>query len=201
MAEPTEPEASDHQQTLYWPKKIFSFEGYVVLLNAAGSMMIFAIMAMICTDITARYVFNHPIRGVTELTEVFIIGIVFFQLPHAIRLGKLTRSDGAYNLLLTRVPWLGNSLGALYDIAGAVLLFIIAFGAWPKLVRAWGSNFYFGNVGIFTVPEWPVWVMLIIGSATAAIQFVLFAIYHARSAVANSPGTPISDAQRFGGEV
>ncbi|HLJ21301.1 MAG TPA: TRAP transporter small permease subunit, partial [Stellaceae bacterium] len=158
MSEPARAPVDHHAS--YSPKKLLSFEGLVVLMNALGSVMIVLIMAMICTDIASRYLLDRPIRGVTELTEFFIVGIVFMQLAHAIRLGKLTRSDGAYGLLLWKLPWLGHSLGAIYDLAGATLLSIIAYGAWPKLLTAWERHFFFGNVGVFTFPEWPIWALL-----------------------------------------
>jgi TRAP-type C4-dicarboxylate transport system permease small subunit len=174
-------------RAVYWPRKIVSFEGLVVLMNAAGSVMIMLIMAMICTDIVFRYFFNSPIRGVTELTEFFIVGIVFLQLAHAVRLGKLTRSDGAYGLLLAKVPWLGHSFGVIFDVAGAALLSIIAWGSWPKLMLAWNSNFFFGSVGVFTFPEWPIWLLLLLGSLVTALQMLVFAIHHLRCALANEP--------------
>lgn len=183
----TEGDAPKRGQLLYWPKNIFSFEGYVVLLNAAGTILIFAIMAMICSDITARYVFDHPLRGVTELTETSIVGIVFLQLPHAVRLGKLTRSDGAYNFLLTRTPRFGRLLAAFYDLAAVTLLGIIAIGSIPKLMLAWNDNYFLGNIGIFTFPEWPSWLVLIIGAGTTALQFLAFAIQHVRGAFADEP--------------
>lgn len=181
------PDAPPKGEFLYWPAKILSFEGLVAMLSALGATMIVLIMAMICTDVVSRYVFDHPIRGVAELTELFIVGIVFLQLPHAVRLGKLTRSDGAYGFLLGRIPWLGHTLGALYDLAGAALLSIIALGGLPKLASAWENGFYYGVVDVFTFPEWPVWVLLLIGSVVTAIQFVLFAIHHIRCAIANRP--------------
>ena len=183
----TEPKIALPDRTLYWPKKVASFDGLVVLMNATGSVMILLIMAMICTDIIFRYFFNSPIRGVTELTEFFIVGIVFLQLAHAVRLGKLTRSDGAYSFLLAKVPWLGHSLGVIFDVAGAALLSVMAWGSWPKLVLAWKSNFFFGSVGVFTFPEWPIWLLLFIGSLVTAIQMLLFAIHHFRCALANEP--------------
>jgi TRAP-type mannitol/chloroaromatic compound transport system permease small subunit len=172
-------------RAIYWPTKIISFEGLVVLMNAAGSVMIMLIMAMICTDIVFRYFFNHPIHGVTELTEFFIVGIVFLQLAHAVQLGKLTRSDGAYGLLLAKVPWLGHLFGVIFDLSGALLLSIIAWGSWPKLVLAWKSNFFFGSVGVFTFPEWPIWLLLLLGSLVTAIQMLVFAVHHFRCALAN----------------
>lgn len=164
----------------YKPRRMLSFEGLVVLMNAVGSVFIVFIMAMICVDIVARFVFDHPISGVTELTEIIIVGVVFLQLAHATRLGKLTRSDAAYGILMTRTPRVGRTLGFIYDAASAFLLGVIAWGTWPKFVTAWEQNYYVGNVGVFTFPEWPLWLLVIVGSTVITIQFALLAIGHVK---------------------
>lgn len=171
----------------YAPKKVFSFEGLVVLMNAVGSIFIVFIMAMICVDIVSRFGFGHPISGVTELTEIIIVGVVFLQLAHATRLGKLTRSDAAYGVLMIRTPRAAHVLGVIYDLASAFLLGVIAWGTWPKFEIAWTKGYYVGNVGVFTFPEWPLWALVVIGSTVITIQFVLLAIQHVRGFIANTP--------------
>jgi TRAP-type mannitol/chloroaromatic compound transport system permease small subunit len=167
-----------------------SFELLVVAMNAIGTLLIFIIMVMICGDILMRYLFDAPINGVTKMTELFIVVIVFLQLPHATRLGKLTRSDAAWLAIMRRWPWLAHSLSLFYDLAGCVLLSVVAHGAWPKFVKSWEGDFFVGNVGVFTFPEWPTWAVLIFGATVIAIQFALLALRHLRDAIANRPETP-----------
>jgi TRAP-type C4-dicarboxylate transport system permease small subunit len=155
-------------------------------MNAVGSVFILVIMAMICVDIVARFAFNRPISGVAELTEIIIVGIVFLQLAHATRLGKLTRSDAAYGILMARRPRIAHLLGVVYDAAGAFLLGVIAWGTWPKFVTAWDRDFYIGNVGVFAFPEWPLWLLVIVGSVVITAQFVLLVIHHVHGALANT---------------
>jgi TRAP-type C4-dicarboxylate transport system permease small subunit len=182
----TEPSPNAQDQAVYVPRRIVSFESLVVTMNAIGSVFIVFIMAMICVDIVSRFAFNHPISGVAELTEIIIVGVVFMQLAHATRLGKLTRSDAAYGILMVRRPRYAHLLGILYDGAGAFLLGVIAWGTWPKFTTAWDSNFYIGNVGVFTFPEWPLWALVVVGSAVISVQFVLLVIHHIRGAIANT---------------
>ena len=106
----------------YRPKNYLSFEGLVVFMNAVGSLFIVVIMAMICVDIVSRFVFDHPLSGVKELTEIIIVGVVFLQLAHATRLGKLTRSDAAYGILMRSRPRAAHGLSTLYDLASSFLL-------------------------------------------------------------------------------
>lgn len=167
----------------YKPQRWLSFEGLVVVMNAVGSVFIVVIMAMICVDIVSRFVFGNPISGVTELTEIIIVGVVFLQLAHATRLGKLTRSDAAYGLLARRSPRAGHLLGMVYDLASAFLLGVIAWGTVPKLQAAVEFDYYVGNVGVFVFPEWPIWALVIVGSTIITIQFLLLAIRHAKNVI------------------
>jgi TRAP-type C4-dicarboxylate transport system permease small subunit len=164
----------------YRPKNYLSFEGLVVFMNAVGSLFIVVIMAMICVDIVSRFVFDHPLSGVKELTEIIIVGVVFLQLAHATRLGKLTRSDAAYGILMRSRPRAAHGLSTLYDLASSFLLGIIAWGTWPKFITAWELNYYVGNVGVFTFPEWPIWLLVVVGSTIISIQFFLLAVQHIR---------------------
>lgn len=176
----------------YRPEKYLSFEGLVVFMNAVGSIFIVVIMAMICVDIVSRFVFDHPLSGVKELTEIIIVGVVFLQLAHATRLGKLTRSEAAYGILMRRRPRAAHGLSTLYDLASSFLLGVIVWGTWPKFVTAWELDYYVGNVGVFTFPEWPIWLLVIIGSTIISLQFFLLAIQHIRDGLAPVRGQSVS---------
>src|SRR5690606_26270968 len=62
-------------------------------LNALGSLMILGLMLLINADIIGRTGFNAPVRGVTELVSLSIVGIVFLQLADTLRCGRFTRAD------------------------------------------------------------------------------------------------------------
>jgi hypothetical protein len=94
-------------------------------LNSVGSVWIFVLMVLINADAFGRTLFNAPINGVPEMIELSIVGIVFLQMGDALRNGRLTRSDGFFNLALTRLPTLGRAMGATFDLLGAVFI-------WPS---------------------------------------------------------------------
>lgn len=162
----------------FLPKNWLSFEALTVIMNTIGTALIFGMMAMITTDIFFRYIFNSPFDGVTELTEVGIVAVVFLQAAHALRSGRFIRSDAFYTTLLTKVPKVGYSLGFCFELAGAFMLALIAWGSYPKMVTSWVENYYVGNVGVFTFPEWPSWALIVVGSAVLTMQFLLLAYGH-----------------------
>ena len=94
--------------------------GLVEGLNAVGTLCIFAVMILINLDILGRFAFSSPVPGVKEMVELSIVGIVFLQLPHTLRVGRIMRSDAAFNQLLARFPRVAHVLSALYNLTGAL---------------------------------------------------------------------------------
>src|SRR4030043_1239052 len=51
-------------------------------VNYAGTGIVFLMVALTLSDVVARYVFNSPILGAKEVTEVMLITAVFFTIAH-----------------------------------------------------------------------------------------------------------------------
>ena len=149
------------------------FDAWVGGLNGVGTLWIFLIMLLMNVDILMRFLFSAPIDGVTEIVEISIAGIVFLQLSDAVRAGRLTRSDGLYNKVVANRPKLGHVLSAFYDLCGAAFFIAILFGAVPTLIEAYERNYYAGNEGIFTIPLWPIRLILCIGCVTVVDVFLI----------------------------
>ncbi len=149
-----------------------AFSLWVSALNSAGGALIFALIVMINLDVFCRFLFNHPIDGVAELVELSIVAIVFLQLGDAVRSGRLTRSDSLYKRLCEKKPALGHLLGIVFELAGIAFFLTIVAGSLPRFVEAWQRNYYAGNQGIFTVPVWPVRLILVVGAITVMLVFL-----------------------------
>jgi hypothetical protein len=59
---------------------------------------------------------------------------------------------------------------------------VIMSAAWPKTIDSYESGFYVGTIGVFTFPEWPMFLIVFLGCALTAFQFVAFAYRAARAA-------------------
>ncbi len=150
----------------------------LTILNTIGSVWIFVLMVMIDTDAFSRTLFTHPIHGVNELVEMSIVGIVFMQLGDATRKGRLTRSDGFYGFVQRRSPRAGHAMGAIFDILAVVFFVIVLYGAIPDLHDAWRFDYFVGEEGLFTVAEWPIKLIIVIGCTVTMLQFIKLAIRH-----------------------
>lgn len=163
------------------------FDWIVVVANATASAWIFVLMALITTDIVLRFVFGAPISGVTEIVEISIVIIVYLQLTHTLKVGRMTRSDALYSSILRRYPAVGNIMGIVFSAAGVGLMIAIIKGGWPKWLQAYHGGHFIGNTGVFTFPEWPQRLVLVIGCAMLAIQFALLALDNIRALFGKPP--------------
>ncbi len=151
------------------------FDRLVSGMNGLGTVWIFVLMILINADAFGRTLLAAPIDGVIEMVELSLVGIVFLQLADAARRGRLTRSDGFFNLVLARRPRIGRYMGAAFDLLGAVFMTAIVFGSVPLLMDSIKNDYYVGNEGVFTFPVWPVKTIILIGCVIAGLQFLVFA--------------------------
>lgn len=147
-------------------------------MNSIGTAWVFVLLVIINLDIGGRALFNHPIRGVPEIVALSIVACVFLQLAHTLKVGRLTRSDILLNWLDKKHPALGNLLQGVYHLVGAVLMAILFFSSLPLFTKAWTLDVYVGAEGDFMAPVWPVKLIILIGCAAAAIQFLITACHN-----------------------
>jgi TRAP-type mannitol/chloroaromatic compound transport system permease small subunit len=136
------------------------------------------LVVLICADALGRSFFNRPIDGVTELVAVTMAVIVFCQLADTVRLGKLTRSDAFLSKLQA-----GNSLAARlvvigFDVLGIGVMVCIIWGTTPMLIESIERGYYIGEQGVFTLPDWPIKAIVVLGSIACALCFVVRAVHH-----------------------
>ncbi|MEH6753379.1 MAG: TRAP transporter small permease [Alphaproteobacteria bacterium] len=156
------------------------FDWIVLVSNAVASGWIFILMILISVDILLRFIFNSPLSGTTEIVEISIVTILYLQLAHTLKVGRVTRSDALYSRILRKWPPIGNTLGILFHLAGVGLMVAIVLGGWPKWLQAYHGGHFVGNTGVFTFPEWPQRFVLVIGCAMLGIQFALMAVDNLR---------------------
>ena len=134
-----------------------------------------------------RTALNAPIAG-DGLVAFSIVGIVFLQLAHTLKSGD-DPVGVLLNLLERKAPSVRLALLALFHLVGGVLLVVIAWRFWPSLAQAWQfpARHFMGNPGFFTVPQWPLFALMLAGIVATACQVLLDAYDHARRAAGGRP--------------
>jgi len=166
-------------ETVSRPSAIVSLlHSSVVVLNAIGSLWVLLLVILICSDALGRSFFNHPIDGVTELVAVTMAVIVFCQLADTVRLGKLTRSDAFLSTLEASNSTLAALVVISFDILGIAVMVCIIWGTTPLLIESIERGYYIGEQGVFTLPDWPIKAIVVLGSVACALCFLVRAVHH-----------------------
>lgn len=146
------------------------------LLDLLGSLWILLLVALVTADVIGRYFFDRPITGVPEMMSLSIVGIVFLQLAHTLRVGRFIRSDVLLNRLTHRSPRAGALLDAAHQAAGFAMVAILAWFMYPRLHDSWTNAESVGDYGLFSAPVWPIDLIIMVGAVLTAVQFLLNAI-------------------------
>lgn len=144
-------------------------------MNALGTLWILALMVLINLDVFGRNLLSMPVRGVTELVSLSIVGIVFLQLADTLRSGRFTRADVLMDRLSRTHPRLADLLHAIFHCVGLVMMLVILQASWGPLVESIEIREYVGAIGDFQAPVWPVRLITLVGLAATALCFALLA--------------------------
>jgi TRAP-type C4-dicarboxylate transport system permease small subunit len=145
-------------------------------LNAIGSLLIAAVMLLMCADVALRNLVSKPIDGVAEMVAMSIVVIVFLQLPATLRHGRMSRADLFIDPYIKRRPAAGKRLRAFYSACGVFACGLIAWASWTPFARSWANNEFLGIEGMFTFPMWPMRAIVILGATLAAVQYALLVV-------------------------
>ena len=147
-------------------------------LNLVGAAWVFLLALLICTDIFMRWLFNSPVLGVPEFVQYSIAGIIYLQLGHAIREGKMIRSDAFYAQMYVRYPHMIQALLGACDLLCAGIFGLLAWGMLPEVVESFQMNYQIGNRLYFTLPDWPVKFTICLGATMSFIHAAIHAFIH-----------------------
>ena len=144
-------------------------------MNALGTLWILGLMVLINFDVFGRNLFSHPVRGVTEMVSLSIVGIVFLQLADTLHAGRFTRADILLDRIKKSSPKAADALHAAFHLVGLGLMLVILLASWSPLVESVLIQEYVGAVGDFQLSVWPIRLITLIGLITTALSFLLLA--------------------------
>ena len=104
------------------------------LLGVAASTILLAMMALTTVDVVARYVFNRPLRGAFEVTELLLLVLIFAGLPLVSFTNEHAVMDFIDRVLGRRAL---RSLQGGVELVSALLMFALAWLVWGKADRIW----------------------------------------------------------------
>src|SRR5437763_1104197 len=92
------------------------------ILGAAASAILLAMMLLTVADVTGRYLFNRPVRGAFEVTELMLVVLIFAGLPLVSYADEHALMDFVDRLLRARTRRLLE--GLVHLVCAAVMLLL-----------------------------------------------------------------------------
>src|SRR5215467_6819562 len=96
-------------------------------LGFSAAVLLFCLMALTTADVIGRYIFNWPIRGAFEITELLLLTLIFAGLPLASRADEHVTLDFIDMLLSSRSQLL---LRRSVDLFCGLLFLGLAYRVW-----------------------------------------------------------------------
>jgi C4-dicarboxylate transporter DctM subunit len=149
------------------------FNGFTNLMNSIGTLWVFGMMFLICTDIFARNVFNFPLNGVPEIIAFSIAGTIYLQLANTLHSGRFTRAELLIEWLEVKRPVAGRVFNAIFNLFGILVFIVMVRGFWFEFSDAWTENELAGVPGTITFIVWPFYLLLVVGASATGIEFFL----------------------------
>lgn len=140
---------------------------------ALGTVLIGVLMCIICADIVARNAMGASLPLVSEGGALLVVTLVAVQLAATVRAGRLARTEVFIVPFTDRFPKAGAVLQGTFDLAGAVVLGIIAWASVRVIEKDIAAAEFIGVPGMATLPTWPFRVLILAGFAIAAIEFAV----------------------------
>jgi len=108
-------------------------------LGAAAALLLLGLMLLTTADVISRYIFNWPLRGAFEITELLLLALIFAGLPLASRAGEHVTLDFIDRLF---GPKGRELLRRLTDLVCGAIILGLAWRVWIKAgkIAAYGDT-------------------------------------------------------------
>ena len=136
-------------------------------LGAAAAILLFSLMMLTTADVIGRYIFNWPLRGAFEITELLLLTLIFAGLPLASRADEHVTLDFIDMILSARGRLL---LRRIVDFICGLLFLGLAYRVWIKADRIEG---YGDTTEVLRIPVGPfVYFMAVMVAVTGIVHLV-----------------------------
>jgi TRAP-type C4-dicarboxylate transport system permease small subunit len=142
-------------------------------MNVLGTSMVMFIMLVVLCDVFGRFLFNKPLAGTPEIVAMSIAVIVYLQFPSTLRAGRVISADGLIESIGKKSVRAEQWVQAFHHSVGGVMFALTAYFVSLLVIKAFNSNDFYGSVSLFTFPKWPVFSVIVLGSAMMSIQYFL----------------------------
>lgn len=139
------------------------------LLGGAAAILLFVLMTLTFVDVWGRYIFNAPVSGGFELTELMMAALIFAGLPLVTMEGEHITVDLA-DFSMSRM--LQGFRDALISLACAAMMAVLSYRMWVKA----SEQVDYGDVtAVLNIPVAPVTFFMCGTTAFTCLVLVVLA--------------------------
>jgi TRAP-type C4-dicarboxylate transport system permease small subunit len=140
------------------------------VLGIAASALLLAMMCLTFVDVVARYLFNRPIRGAFEVTELMLLVLIFAGLPLVSHADEHVTMD-----FIDRMLPAGAVL-ALQRLVHAVVGALFFFLAWQMWIKAGRISDYGDTTDVLRILVGP-FVYFMVGTIALTACLHVFKVF------------------------
>ena len=142
-------------------------------LGVTSAVVLFLMMCITAVDVAGRYLFNRPIAGGFELTEILLAALIYCGLP-------LVSARREHIVIDTFDPLFSQRLRRILDMVAEVVCAIALAGVgWLIFLRAGRVAEYGDTTSVLKLPLAPVvYLMAAMITIAAVIHLLLILVPH-----------------------
>lgn len=152
-------------------------EWAVRLLTAFSSVALAVLLVATFAGVVMRYVFAMPVLGGNEIIQLASVALVMLAMPLAGQRGDHVRVD----VLDGFIGAPGRFAGDL--VSRALAIYLLCLLAWRSWSRSLDAAEFGDATNMLSIPFWPFYALLALGTALYAIVLVLQLVDIVRSAL------------------
>jgi TRAP-type C4-dicarboxylate transport system permease small subunit len=135
-------------------------------LTYAGSIALALLMFLTVLDVVGRYFFNRPVPGTFELTEMFMVLIVFLALGLAQHHNEHISLDLAYNYFPSRLK---KGTNLIVDLVNLAIIAAVTWQLYHYSVRMSDGNY---TTAVLQLPIHPFVILALLGTASYVFAII-----------------------------
>lgn len=140
------------------------------VLQVGAAVLLFAMMLLTFIDVWGRYIFNSPLPGAFEITELMMAALIFAGLPLVTAAGEHVSVD----LLDFSLPKILRQVrDSLIHLLCAIMLGFLSYRLWIKAAEQAG---YGDQTAVLLIPIAPVTYFMSLSTAASGVALIYLAI-------------------------
>ncbi|RZL87753.1 MAG: TRAP transporter small permease [Variovorax sp.] len=149
-----------------------------------AAVLLFCLMLLTFVDVAGRNLFNRPLTGASELTEILLALVIFLMLPQVAR-----RNEHIVIDLIDQIcsPTVRRVLDVFACVLAFIMFSLIAWQSWILANRAIG---YGDSTAALGIPVGPILYGLAVMAGIVAVASLLAIVPWNREAEQTADGEP-----------